>query len=203
MFILASMIFGKQSVSFSTFDCVILFFFFWGGFLLVLQRKIFWIGSIGTLFLIAIANLYRSSVLAAQMESFDYQFMLSSGVLLSVGLISYFYRFPYLDSRDMGIFGIADRFKADMPAKLEAIEGRVLSASISGVLFLPETKIESVHVGAKMKLTIPELDLKDISVEVRGTKGDNFRLKFIWLGFAQFRDLKARLKTLPREDKSA
>lgn len=200
VFGLASLIFGYHNVVFSAFDGGVLVFFFLGGFCLILQRKIFWFVSIAILFLVAIANLYRSSVLAGQMETFDYQFMLSSGVLLSIGLISYYYRFPYLDSRDTGLFGIAHRFTAQMPAQLDQKHsGQVISVSISGVLFRLQDKIEGLEVGDRLKLSVADLALNDIAVEVRGILGDRLRLKFIWLGFSQFRNLKARLQTLPME----
>jgi len=201
----AKYIFNSVDTVFSFFDWVIFALFFLSGTFIILQRKIFWFLSIALLFVIAISNLYRSSVLGSQMQNFDYQFLLSSSVLLAIGLISYYYRFPYLDSRDTGFFGLAHRFKANMPAQLDQkYDGKVTSVSISGVLFVPATNVEGLKVGDKIKINISDLNLIQVPVEVRGLKrgpkAEEIRLQFMWLGFSQFRNLKNRLHSLPAED---
>jgi len=201
----AKYIFNSVDMVFSMFDWVIFALFFLSGTFIILQRKIFWFVSIALLFVIAISNLYQSSVLGSQMQNFDYQFLLSSSVLLSIGLISYYYRFPYLDSRDTGLFGLAHRFKAHMPAQLDQkYDGTVTSVSISGVLFIPAARIEGLKVGDKIKMNISDLNLHQVPVEVRGLKrgpkDEEIRLQFMWLGFNQFRNLKNRLQSLPAED---
>ncbi len=192
---LAHLIFGASGMVIGKFDWGICGLCLMGGALLVFQRKLFWFFSIVILFVVAVLNLYHASILAARMEAFDYQFMLSVTVFLSIGLISYYYRFPYLDGRDTGLFGIAHRFDVKMSSQLDQLPGTVLSVSVSGVLFESKDSFEDIHVGDEMQLTVAELGLTGVPVEVRGFVGQKLRLKFLWLGFNQFRALKKQLKT--------
>jgi hypothetical protein len=191
----ARLIFGANGMVIGNFDWGICGLCFLGGLLLVFQRKLFWFLAIVILFLVAVLNLYHASILAARMESFDYQFMLSVTVFLSIGLISYYYRFPFLDGRDTGLFGIAHRFDVSMPSQLDSLQGTVTSASVSGVMFIAKTAYEDIQVGDEMELTIAELGLTSVPVEVRGLQAEKIRLKFLWLGFKQFRSLKKQLKS--------
>jgi hypothetical protein len=192
------LIFDANGMVVGSFDWGICGLCLLGGLLLVFQRKLFWFLAICILFLVAVLNLYHASILAARMQSFDYQFMLSVTVFLSIGLISYYYRFPYLDGRDTGLFGIAHRFTVSMPSKLDELQGSVTSVSVSGVLFVTSTPYDDIQVGDQMELTIAELGLTKVPVEVRGLQGEKIRLKFLWLGFQQFQSLKKQMKSLAK-----
>ncbi len=201
--LLTSLIYGSSDIVLSSFDWAILGCCFVGGIFLTFQRRLFWGLSLATLFVTAILNLYQASVLAAHMMAFDYQFLLAVALLVAICVISYHFRFPYLDGRDSGLFGIAHRFQSSWPATLEGKPGMVTSISITGALFQADQSIGEVTVGSDLKLSIPEVGFEEISSEVRGLQGDKIRLKFNRLSFAQFRRLKRKFKSLilePRKD---
>lgn len=204
IYAIVTWMFDSKPIVLSAFDAAIMALFFLGGFFIILNRKIFWFVAIAILFLIAVVNIVNALIMSSKMQTIDYQFILSSSVVFSTGLISYYYRFPYLDSRDTGWFGIAHRFRADFPAQLdETLQGRVICVSISGVRFVAgTTAMENLEVGRRMKLNVPDLGLSHVPVEIRGVQEREVRVKFRWLGFRQFRDLKRRLQALPMKPES-
>lgn len=194
---------GKQSIFVTSFDWGIMTFYVLAGLLLVFQRKVFWFLAIVILFTAACLEFYHSSNLASATKPFDYQFTLASATIIVIAYIFYFFRFPYLDGRDTGLFGVAHRYEVDMPAKISTgIVGKVSNASMSGVLFKGKIDIEKYNFADKLKISIADLELKDVPVEVRGVDSETLRLKFLWLKFSQFRGLQQKLIKYKKQDRT-
>lgn len=199
-----SAIYGFSYLSFSSFDEVQFAWFLIAGFCFSMQRKICWFIALFLLFGVFISNVFYASILAAQLQSYEYQLWLALSVLLAITLIFSYFRFPYLDGRDTAWFGVANRMEVSIPAILGSKQnGKVTSISITGVLFHFAESLENIRVGDQLHLTMEELNLHELPVEVRGMLGEKIRLKFLWLGFAQSRLLKSRLKKMTQTAKKS
>lgn len=189
-----SALFGPSSLHVTNFDWEIMGFYGLAAVLLVVQRKIFWFLAIVILYIVAALEFYHSANLANISMPFDYQFTLACSSIIVSAYIFYFFRFPYLDGRDTGLFGIAHRYDSDLPAEILArLSGRVINVSMSGVLFRSTIDVDEFKIGDKVKLSVPGLNLKEVPVEIRGFDSEYMRLKFSWLGFRDFRQLQKRL----------
>jgi hypothetical protein len=171
------------------------------GFLLLLRLKIAWIISMIQIFAVAVVNLIQmmNAWGYEAVVQYNFQFLFSVSMLCSILLIAHYYKYPYLDRRDTVIYGIADRYKVKMKAIVnEKVFGEVVSASISGVLFRTEGELK-LDGNKKLLLSIDELDLKSVPVEVSNQSGDEFRLKFGFLGIMKSLRLRKQLKKYPKQ----
>lgn len=172
------------------------------GLLLLVRYKIAWIIAMVQIVLVAVFNM--GELFANWGEDaviqYNFQFLFSISMLCSIFLVASYYKYPYLDRRDTLLFGIADRYKVQMKATVnEHIFGEVVSASISGVLFKSEGELK-MDENNNIILTIPEMNLKSVPMELVSKRDSELRLKFKWPGLGMSFKIKKQLKGFPKED---
>jgi hypothetical protein len=173
------------------------------GILVLIPFKLSWLVSLGMLSFVILINLTQLFLNWQEPGSprFIYEFIFSVMSVLTVLLLVSYYRFPFLDRRDTLFFGIADRHEVKMRAVVnEQVIGEVISASVSGVLFKTEGELKYDQKNKQVRLTIQDLNLTSVPVEIVGTKGDAVRLKFESLSFASANQIKKSLGKFPKED---
>ncbi len=190
-------LYGNDGVSIDSTDWILMVGYFISAFLLVWQRKLGWSLVIGFLFLSAAFGLFRSTQLSEGMSPLDYQFALAISNFIIIAYIFYFFRFPYLDGRDTGLFGIAHRFESKISGTInESVSITIRSLSISGVLCDVHAEGHAIKEGDKVSIWFEGIEKPGLTAVVTSIEEKVFRLKFQWLGFGDVRDLNKITKAL-------
>jgi hypothetical protein len=172
------------------------------GLLLLVRLKIAWILAMIQIFTVTILNMIQllaSLQIEGSAIQYNFQFLFSVMTLAIVLLIASYFKYPYLDRRDTILMGIANRYKVSMDGDLnDAIAGKIISASISGVLMhLDEPRPFKIH--HVYNLTVADLDVVDEIVSVVSVQDKEIRLKFESLPLRKMRYIRKKLKGFPRE----
>lgn len=190
-----NLLFEGESIDLETWDWILVAVSSISGLLLVIQRKRAWAISVSVLVLTVVLEFARAYQLFKLGRPFDYQLILGSASFIIVFYIIYFFRFPYLDGRDTGLFGIAHRYDVNEKTTLQTedglqIYGEVLNISYSGVLFRSTQALDSLNFADPVELSIESLGLKGVRSSIRSIEGDFLRIKFTWLGYSQMMSLR-------------
>ncbi|HEX7674687.1 MAG TPA: PilZ domain-containing protein [Bdellovibrio sp.] len=170
------------------------------GILLLRPHKTSWTIAIATLMLVLAINLYRAFLGDLAHTSYGHwQMGISSVATVAVLILSFYFRFPYLDRRTRWFIPAAQRYDIRTPVEVVAqdiFNGVTESVSISGArIRLQRDMGPLVHELRFVDVIFPELrnmKIKTLVVEY----GDNvLRLKFKELRGQDLNHLKEWLKS--------
>lgn len=119
--------------------------------LIFLQRKRSWFFAVLLLVLITYYNLFLAK--ASQIEGFQILSAFNIIVTLSMLIILYYFRYPYLDQRDSILGGMARRVLVKVPAEIEGLgECTLVNLSKTGCLVASIENSNNVNVGSRIFL---------------------------------------------------
>lgn len=170
------------------------------GILLLRPQKASWSVAIGTLFLVLVINIYRTT----RGEFLDtnavkWQIFVSCAATLVVLAMSFYFRFPYLDRRMRWFIPAAQRYDLRTPVQIVAqdiFEGVTESVSISGArVRLQRDMGPQAQQLRYVDVIFPEIKSVKIKTQVVQYADNTLRLKFKELHGPELQYLKEWLKS--------
>lgn len=174
---------------------------FVAGIALLLRHKSAWIIAVLALVGVLGMNTYRAFTIDQSVLNPEFvrmQILVSILVTLSVLIIAFYARYPYLDRRQQWLFPTAHRYDVKTPVVVhvgDGIKGTTDSLSTAGVRIRLEKTSEALKNQTEFQVTFPELNDVRINTEVIELSGTTLRLKFKNFGWSSRGHLEAWLKS--------
>ena len=175
------------------------------GVALFLRHKSTWLIAVTSLVIVLLWNGYRALKLeptATDAEFVRVQIIFAVVVSLSILVIGFYARYPYLDRRQQWIFPTAQRFSVRTPVVVHAgrdFAGLTESVSSAGLLVRLAEPTELPGNPTEVELTLKDVpSLGVITAEVVRRDQDVLRLRFKRFGWGARGILEGWLRSRPR-----
>lgn len=170
---------------------------FISGLLLLIQHKTAWTISVISLILVLCLNTYRFVTLEQQMQvdHFRWQMILAILATMSILVIAFYFRYPYLDRRTSWFFGTQYRLQMKTPVQVlshDISEGVTESISLSGAsIMLKQDIYEKIKDLSYVDVVFNDIRSLRIKSQIIDYIDNHLRVKFEDMTAEDKSDLRA------------
>jgi hypothetical protein len=176
---------------------------FLAGAALLRRHKSAWLLAVASLVVVLLFNTWRALQLdfSRNVDLIRAQIIFAVAVALSLLIVGFYARYPYLDRRQRWMFPTAHRYPVRTPVIVHAdreLRGHTESISSSGLFVRLEQPADALRRGMGLTISLTELPrLLAIGAEVVQADGDVLRLRFKGLRWGARGFLEAWLSSNP------